>query len=416
MSGTEPDAFDCVIVGGGIHGTFLANALRETTDIDTGDLALVDPNDCLLVSFREKAEACGMPALRSAYVQHLGTEPFGLREFAEERDRGDELVSTVDYPDRPSLELFLDHAEHVIDADDLGSLHRQATVETIRERPDGPGFRLETTDGLLDARTCVLAIGHGGRYRYPDWTNELHGVEHVWDGFDPDVDVEETIVVGGGTTAGRLACTLTETQSVTLLTRHALEWETAEAEPPWVTWRHIEKELHSHPPGSKARFDTATEARYSATMPPYLYHELDSRLDERTLALESGEVEVAHDNDDGVQLCLDHGTWLTADRIVLATGFEPVFGHPFVERVGNELALERGYRGMPVLDDETLAWRTEDCEPTQLYVTGRLALGTVGPYAANIPGARRAAERIVSGITIAHETTETTAAAETTIQ
>lgn len=398
MSETEPQAFDCVIVGGGIHGTYLANTLRETTDFDTIDLALVDPNDRLLASFREKAEACGMPALRSAYVQHLGTEPFGLREFAEERDREDELVSTVDYPDRPSLELFLDHAEHVIDANDLASLHRQATVEAIRKRPDGPGFRLETTDGLLDARTCVLAIGHGGRYRYPDWANELDGVEHVWDGFDPDADVEETIVVGGGTTAGRLACTLTETQSVTLLTRHALEWETAEAEPPWVTWRHIETELHSHPPGSKARFDTATEARYSATMPPYLYHELDSRLDEGTLALESGEVEVAHDNDDGVQLCLDHGTWLTADRIVLATGFESVFDHPFVERVGNELALERGYRGMPVLDDETLAWRTEGGEPIQLYVTGRLALGSVGPYAANIPGARRATDRIAPAI------------------
>lgn len=106
---------------------------------------------------------------------------------------------------------------------------------------------------------------------------------------------------------------------------------------------------------------------------------------------------------------------LAADRVVLATGFEPVFDHPFVEQVVSELGLERGYRGMPVLDDETLPWRTEGGEP-KLYVSGAVALGTVRPYAPNLPGARRTAEHIVSGIAIAHETTETTPAAETTIQ
>jgi len=397
MAESETEPFECVIIGGGPHGTYLANTLCETVGLDATTLALFDPHERLLASFREKARSCGMTALRSAYVQHLGQEPFALEKFAQRHDREDELVPTVDYPARPSLELFVDHADHVIAANDLDSLHRQAAVESIHESPTG-GFRLETTDDEFKTRTCVLAIGYGGRYRYPGWANGVDGVDHVWNGFDPNADVDETIVVGGGTTAGQLACTLSETQSVTLLNRHALEWETAEAAPPWVTWRHIETELHCHPPGSKARFQTATKARHDATMPPYLYHELDSHRDAGTLRLESGEVDVANSTDETVKLCLDRGRWLSADRVVLATGFEPAFEHPFVEQVAGELGLERGYQGMPVLDDETLAWRNEEGEPTALYVSGALALGTVGPYAPNLPGARRAAERIVSGV------------------
>lgn len=96
MAGAESEPFECVVVGGGIHGTYVADALCESLDIDTTTLALVDPNDRLLASFREKAEACGMTALRSAYVQHLGRELFALAKFAQRHGREDELVSTAD--------------------------------------------------------------------------------------------------------------------------------------------------------------------------------------------------------------------------------------------------------------------------------------------------------------------------------
>ena len=54
---------------------------------------------------------------------------------------------------------------------------------------------------------------------------------------------------------------------------------------------------------------------------------------------------------------------------------------------------------MPVLGDDTLAWQRDDSGFVPLYVSGTLALGTVGPYAPNIPGARRAGDRIVAAIT-----------------
>jgi hypothetical protein len=50
---------------------------------------------------------------------------------------------------------------------------------------------------------------------------------------------------------------------------------------------------------------------------------------------------------------------------------------------------------MPVLNDENLRWKKEDGRDFQLQVSGNLAEGTVGPFAGNIAGARRSAERIV---------------------
>ena len=51
-------------------------------------------------------------------------------------------------------------------------------------------------------------------------------------------------------------------------------------------------------------------------------------------------------------------TGLTGDWVILATGFEPVFDHPLVEAVGDRLSLARGARGMPVREDDALAWRS----------------------------------------------------------
>ncbi|RQH01777.1 FAD/NAD(P)-binding protein [Natrarchaeobius oligotrophus] len=394
----SPSTFDCTIVGGGIHGTYLLQRLLEDAPFDRSDVCVVDPHDRLLASFREKARACGMESLRSTFVHHVGTEPFDLESYAEANDREDELVPTVDYPSRPSLDLFLDYSASVIDRKDLESLHRRAAVDGIGERSGERGLRLETTAGPIETDHCVLAIGHGGRYRRPDWATGLDGVEHVWDGFDPDASVDRTIVVGGGITAAQLACTLSETQSVALLSRHPLEWEVSEADPPWINWSHIERNLHVHPPGSRERYDVISNARNDATVPPYLYDEFEDRIDEGGLTLAQGAVESATIEDGSVRLSLDHGLELLADRVVLATGFEPVFDHPFVDRVADELELARGYRGMPVLDDETLAWHRDDGRFVPLYASGALALGSVGPYAPNVPGARRAGDRITAAI------------------
>ena len=391
------EAVDCAIVGGGIHGTYLSQRLLEDTALDGDSIAIIDPNDRLLDSFRRKARACGMDSLRSTFVNHLGTDPFALEGFAEGHDREDELRPTVDYPDRPGLALLLDHADHVIESKNLDALHRQTAVTAIDERSDGE-LRLTTDDGVIDAQSCVLAVGHGRRFRLPEWAEGVDRITHVWGEFDPNIDTERTIIVGGGITAAQLACELTETEQVTMVTRHPLRWELSEADPPWLNWRHIERELHCHPPGSAARLSVVEDARYDATIPPYLYDSIECRLDDGRLRILEGEVTAAMSGDDGVELVFEDGLRLPADRAVCATGFKPVGDHPFVDQLANSLGLVRGARGLPVLGDETLAWRTIDGRSLPLYVSGALAIGTVGPYGPNLPGARRAADRIVPAV------------------
>lgn len=389
----------CTIVGGGIHGSYLAGRLVADTDIDPSRLSVLDPREELLDSFREKARACGMDAMRSAYVHHLGTDPFGLEAFAEATDREDELVPTIGYPQRPTLELFLDHAERVIESRGLEDCHRRATVAGIDGSADGSGLALETTAGTVETGACVLAVGHGGRYRVPGWADGLEGVEHVWEGDESKaVGAGHTVVVGGGITAGQLARELCGKGSVTLLARSPIERATTEAEPPWLNWSHVERELHRHPPGSRARHEVVADARHDGAIPPYLYDDLKELADDGTLSIARGEVVAARDRGGSISLALSDGSWLVADRAVLATGFDPVCEHPLVDRIADELGLARGHRGTPILDDDTLAWRGEEEETVPLYVTGALAASTVGPYAGNLPGARRAADRIVPAI------------------
>lgn len=392
---------ECVIVGGGIHGTYLVQRLLEDTDLEREDVGIVDPHERLLASFRRKARACEMDALRSTFVHHVGTEPFGLESFAEARDREDELLPRPSYPRRPSLSLFLDYADYVIDSRDLESLHRQTAVEAIEEGDEG--LVLETTERSIRARSCVLAIGHGGRYRTLGWGDGIDAVTHVWDGFDSDTNADETVVVGGGITAAQLATCLADRESVTLLSRHRLEEAAVEADPRWINWNHVERHLHRHPPGDRARVETVREARNDATIPPTLFDRLEEVVENDGVTVRTDEVRSARAVDDRVRLLLADDGCLSADRVVLATGFEPVFEHPFVDRVADELGLERGYRGMPVLDDETLAWRRADGAGSPVFVTGALAAGTVGPFAGNVAGARRAADRMTAPIAALEE-------------
>jgi len=80
-----PQLYKHVIVGGGVHGTCLANYLLAGRKYSHQELCLVEPREQLLASFKTKARQCGMRTLRSTFVHHIGAEPFSLESFAEGR-------------------------------------------------------------------------------------------------------------------------------------------------------------------------------------------------------------------------------------------------------------------------------------------------------------------------------------------
>jgi cation diffusion facilitator CzcD-associated flavoprotein CzcO len=398
-----PQPYEYVIIGGGIHGTYLTNYLLTEGGHTHQDLRLVDPREQLLASFATKARQCGMRTLRSTFVHHIGTEPFSLESFAEGADREDELVSTENYPNRPTLELFLDHARYVIDRRDIDECHLQSRVTGVTRTGDSDRLDVQTDAGTLEARRVVLAIGLGGSRTVPTWGTSLPDdapLVHVWDDeFDPTTAAGfagPTFVVGGGITAAQLACSLSEHTDVTLLSRHDLEIELTEADPYWINWRHIEREIHTLPPGSKARLDRIRAARNDATIPPYVERRLDEARDCGDLEIRRGEIASAYATDDGLLVRFDDGTTATNAQVVLATGLDPVLQHPLVGSVAESLSLERGADGFPVLDDRTLAWRGTDGTRSAVYVSGALAEPSVGPFARNIVGARRVAERLLA--------------------
>lgn len=396
-----PKTVEWLVVGGGIHGTYVARELRKA-GVSREDLLIIDRHGELLTSFRRKARACGMRTLRSNYVQHIGPGPFGLKAFAESNDREEELVPTTDSQPRPTVDLFFAYAHHVIDRFDLDDLVRQATVTAMEENGS---LLVETTTGRFSPARVVLAIGPGNRYRRPAWAGNQARIEHVWDSMaapDATVRAGETVwVVGGGITAGQVGTAVAETaDTVTICTRHPIREALREADPRWLNWDYIQKELQTLPPGSKARYDRLQRARNDGAMPPYLFEELEAMAN---VSIRHGEIDCVVPAADELLVSCGDGRSTEVDRIILATGFEPVWEHPFVRSVADALSLETGHRGLPVLDDETLAWQRETDGQSPLLVTGKLAEATVGPFAGNIPGARRAAERIVG----THPTGET---------
>jgi cation diffusion facilitator CzcD-associated flavoprotein CzcO len=397
-----PRPSECVIVGGGLHGIHVAAKLLEETAIEHGQLRIVDRNHRLATNFREKATQCGMESMRSSYLDHVGVHPPELELFAARRNRTDELFETDDYPPRPSLSLFLDHVDHVVDRYDLDDLHVRARVTALRESDDR--VVLETDEGTLDAHRCVLAIGHGNRYTRPSWTTALDGsvVDHVWDrSFDFD-HRGHVVVVGGGVTAAQTALSLAERGTdVTLLARSGLTERTIEADQRWQRWTYIEQTLHGYPPGHRDRLRRISRARYDGTVPAYLMRDVRAAVAENRLSVVEGEVQRTRDaRGSSVHLTLTDGRSLRADHIALATGFESPFDHPFVERVAATEGLARGDAGMPALDDRTLAWTRSDGVPSSIHVVGALAMGSVGPFAGNIIGARLAADRLVDAPTL----------------
>jgi len=177
--------------------------------VSADDLLVIDEVGEYLGAFRQRASACGMEALRSPFVQHVGSDPFDLESFAETAGRESELIDSPGLPLRPSLDLFLDHAEHVVEQFDLRDRLREARVTGIeRGRP----LTVRTTGGTVTAEHVAIAVGPGNGYVCPAWGREVPLVEHVWETERPPLettDRHETVcVVGGGTTAGQVATSL----------------------------------------------------------------------------------------------------------------------------------------------------------------------------------------------------------------
>lgn len=383
---------DWLIVGGGLHGTYVSLWLTGVQGVRRDRIRVLDPFDDPLTRWRHCTRNTGVDYMRSPLVHHLDPDAGSLHRFAERRYPGREDLYVGPHP-RPTLALFEEHTESVIDRNALRALRVRGKARRMTRVAHG--LRVESEAGAIEAREVVLAVGHGADLHVPDWARTLDSARcaHVFDerfrvsGVGTD---ERVAVVGGGMTAVQCALQLARTTRTVplVVTRHAVRISRFDQDACWFGPKCLDGfgRLGS-PAERRAVVDTA---RTRGSMPPDLAERFEEALDAGTIARARSEVRAARDVADGIVLDLDDGRTERVDRVVLATGMErrrP--GGPWIDAAVRELDLPTADCGSPLVDP-TLRWAPN------LRVVGALAELVVGPSARNLAGIRLAAERLTA--------------------
>ena len=379
-----------VIVGGGIHGVHLAVRLIGEAKVDPARLRIVDPGPGLLHAWHRCSANTGMSFLRSPAVHHLDLDPWSLRQFAKTRS-GSKLLFKRPY-DRPSVELFADHCNHVIDRFGLRELQVRDSASRIEIQCDRARVHLRDSNPL-EAHRIILAMGASNRPVWPTWASALRRggalVHHVFEAglrLDPKAWPNRVAVIGGGITACQVALRFAATgRTVHLVSRHALRKHQFDSDPGWLGPKHMWRYSRIRDPKMRRRaIDTA---RLSGSAPPDVLRRLNLAIARGDIVQHQGQC-TARLAEDG--LCVTVGTSrVHVDGVLLATGFasrRP--GGTLVDELVQSHALPCADCGYPIVDSN-LRWHP------RVYVTGPLAELEIGPISRNIAGARRAADRIV---------------------
>jgi uncharacterized NAD(P)/FAD-binding protein YdhS len=392
-STTRGPLLEWVIVGGGVHGTYLSHVLVASGHAPAERIRVVDPEEAAVSAFFRMTEATGMRYLRSPSVHHLDLDPYALKRFAR-RGEGKRVARFVPPYDRPGLPFFRAHTAAVVRQHSLDAMRVRARALRI-DRSGASAYRVETNVGPLESRRVLLAIGLSEQPCVPEWA-QAHArdprVSHLFDpGFDRRALTNGPIVVvGGGISAAQLACALAmEGRDVTLVSRHPPRVHRFDSDPAWLGPKGMAG--FDATPDTDQRRAIIKAARHRGSMPPEVLADLHRETRMGRLRRLDGEVARLDAAADGIDVVLsEDGAVLRAQHIVLATGFD-------VRRPGGALvddAIERfglpcAACGYPIVS-RRLEWSKG------LFVTGPLAELELGPTSRNIAGARAAGQRLVS--------------------
>lgn len=379
---------DWLIIGGGIHGTYLSHYLLNRKGVCADRVRVLDPHAVPLARWTHLATNTGMRYLRSSRVHHLDLTASSLERFFDAAPYYPPFLG--DYR-RPAYSLFQDHAAATITCYGLADLRIRGEACGIKALPEG--FAVDTTEGVIAARRVALAIGRTDLH-YPEWAPPLCAAGaplfHIFDmGFRRDElpDDGQVVVIGGGITAAQTALALANRPAppVILMMRHEIRVHNFDAAPGWMGPKELDKFRKKD---FARRRVLITRARNRGSMPPDVYADLRTAILAGRIRLMSGNVCQVTYHPGLFTLSLEDGEKLEGGIIVLATGFEMQRpGGVWLSQTIDALGLRCAGCGYPIVDTR-LQWSPG------LFVSGALAELQVGPVAANLIGARMAAERI----------------------
>ncbi|TAA69227.1 FAD-dependent oxidoreductase [Planococcus salinarum] len=387
--------FKWIIVGGGIQGITMASYLIKQKKIAVEDLVIIDQHAEPLANWRRCTNAISMPYLRSPGVHHLDVNPFSLDAFVKSNG-ANEAGSFLGRFKRPSLLLFENHCDHLINDLALKQAWVQGTVEAVSKITAGWQVHLQNAD-KVQGENLVLAIGNSEQLSWPEWAVTLKDqcqapVYHIFDPALPEFEEMQApfTVVGGGITAVHLAMKLSTLfpEQVTLLKRHPFRIHDFDSDPGWLGPK---KQISFRKASSyQKRRMLISQARHKGSIPRDLHIKLLHQQRKNKLQIEEAQVHHAAFETDAVQLYDETDRLLhQSGTVLLATGFESMMpGGTWLPSVIKENRLKCANCGFPIVNGN-LQW------DQNLYVMGSLAELEIGPIAKNISGARQAAERII---------------------
>jgi glycine/D-amino acid oxidase-like deaminating enzyme len=385
---------DWLIIGGGIHGTYLSLYLTQRKRIPPDCVRVLDPYEHPLALWHHFTAATGMAYLRSSHAHNLHFDPFSLITFTRTR-AGQPLADFIEPYGRPSLALFNTHSQLLIERYKLENLRVTGRAQGLKRLADG--WRVETGSGSLDARNVILAFGNTEYPYWPSWGRELQiagaDIHHLFDlSYNRTAPQGKTVVIGGGITAAQVATTLSlqSPASVTLLMRHMPRLHQFDSDLGWITHQYLDG-FHQETDYARRR-EMIRAARHRGSMPSDVARELDQAVQHGLLNLRIDEVAQVKLTDTEqpkrVALELASGETITADHIILATGFETARpGGEWLDTAIHQYGLPLATDNFPMVD-QRLCWSPG------LFVSGSLAELEVGPVARNFVGVKLAAERI----------------------
>lgn len=367
------------IVGAGPHGLTVAAHLVRAGVATPDELTVIDPAGRWLAAWRRAFQQFGIDRLRSPVVHHPDPEPYALVEYARASGRGDELHGRYQ---TPNTRLFDDFCDDVVERTGLSDRVTAGVVTEVTA--DGSvtwthagrgGDRAATT---LRADHVVLA--HQPRRAIVP--RELHD-RPATHAADTDLDAvgphDHVVVIGGGLTAGHLACGAAERgATVTLVTRRGIEQREFDTDPGWLGPREMRGFLATR--SFRERRDLAIAARGGGTMPAWMHRRLVELERNGSISRSCEPAGVPLDEHLARVAPGATHTWC-ATGWEMATSDDPLVA---------PLARSTRTVGELLVLGERL-----DVPGTAVHVIGRPAMLHLGPTAGNLAGARRAAAALI---------------------
>jgi hypothetical protein len=387
-----------VVIGGGIHGCYLASYLIGNQNVPADSIRIVDPNSELLYEWLHCTHNVGMRYLRSPGVHHIDPEdPFSLLRFARTPE-GKRVGRLLEPYRRPSYQLFNRHAQKNIARHKLDSIHLRARVSGIKRKDNF--LEIMAGSNCLLAKRVALCIGMDQQLHIPDFALPYYGqqLHHVFDTqyrLIPERLPEDIFVVGGGISAVQTAMRVADSskgrRKVRLLSKEPLRTAMFDSDPGWMGPLFIQHFLKN--PCPVHRRTIIKSARNSGSMPPEMLRRFQSFIAQGRIGYVQDNIQQMLPMEGGKRWKLEgQKSIYNTELLLLATGFDrhrP--GGEWLSQLIAHLNLPIAPCGFP-LTEADLHWGHG------IYVSGALAELTLGPPARNIIGARHAAPLIAASM------------------